>query len=294
MSSENKNKFLSIGNIDKAINKTHAGQEITFGGGTYNGITAIELGWDATILTRGNEELRDWIIELEDRDIRILLQEDEATLSVFNDHTSGEMVQTLLKKTGKIVFNLDENFDIIHLNPLYKEVDVDLINKARKKCKLLSLDVQGIVREEKQNGIVGWKFLENREEWFKNLDILKVGEAEVEFVSKEIDPKKICEDLKSFGPKIIVLTFGRKGSVILGKEFYNIPALAVKEIDPTGAGDVYSTAFAIKYFETKDTREAGFFGAATASFVVEDFGARNIQPREKVEERFNQLVSKGE
>ncbi|MBS3055558.1 MAG: hypothetical protein J4452_03660 [Candidatus Aenigmarchaeota archaeon] len=289
MSSENKNRFLVVGNIDKTINKTLAGEEETFGGSTYCGIVANELGWDTTILTRGNEELSEWVTELEDLDIRVFLQQDEATLKVINDYTTGVWAQKLLSNTRKIVFNIDEKFDVIHINPLHHEVDIELIRKAREKCKLLSLDVQGLVREEK-NGIVGGKFLENREEWFKNLDILKVGEDEIKYISKEQDSEKICKDLKSFGPKIVVLTFGKRGSVVLGKEFLNIPALAVKEIDPAGAGDSYATAFAIKYFETNDEREAGFFGAATASFVVEDFGARNIQPREKVEERFKLLM----
>lgn len=289
MSSENKNKFLAIGNIDRAINKTEAGEEVTFGGGTYCGIAASELGWESTVLTRGNDELRDWIVELEDRDIRVILQDDESVTSFYNDYTSGERVQKLLGKTRKIVFNLDETFEIIHVNSLFKEVDLELVKQVRKKCDLLSLDVQGLVREE-ENGIVGGKFLENRNEWLKDVDILKVGEAEIKYVSKEKEPEKICKELKSFGPKIVVLTFGNKGSSVLGEKFLNIPALAVKEVDPTGAGDVYETAFAIKYFETKDERQAGFFGAATASFVVEDFGAKNIQSREKVEERFKLLM----
>jgi sugar/nucleoside kinase (ribokinase family) len=290
MSSENR-KFLVIGNIDKATNKTPAGEETTFGGSTYCSIVANKLGWETTLVARGNEELSEWIIELEDMGIRAFLQPDEATLTVINDYTTGTWIQRVLKKTGKINFNLDEKFDVIHLNPLLQEIDIALLRQARKKCKLLSLDVQGIVRHD-VNGITTLKFLENRKEWFKNLDILKVGEDEIKFVSKETDPRKICEELKSFGPKIVVLTFGENGSVVLGKEFLNIPALAVKTVDPAGAGDSYATSFAIKYFETKDERQAGFFGAATASFVVEDFGARNIQPREKVEERFNKLISK--
>lgn len=290
MFSENR-KFLVIGNIDKATNKTPIGEETTFGGSTYCGIVANKLGWDTTLVTRGNEELSDWIIELEDMGIRVFLQPDEATLTVINDYTSGIWTQKLLKKTGKIVFNLDEKFDVIHLNPLHQEIDIGLVKQARKKAKLLSLDVQGLVRND-VNGITTMKFLENRKEWFKDLDILKVGEDEMKFVSKETEHRKICEELKAFGPKTVVLTFGKKGSVVLGKEFLNIPALEVKTVNPAGAGDSYATSFAIKYFETKDERESGFFGAATASFVVEDFGARNIQPREKVEERFNKLISK--
>jgi sugar/nucleoside kinase (ribokinase family) len=281
-------KFLVVGNITKDIIKTKSGEEETYGGNTYSGIAAKALGWESTILSRGNEELHEWIIELEDLGVRVFLQPDESVTRFCNDYTTGERIQKLSGKTEKIVFNLDEKFDIIHINPLFKEVDLELVKKTRKKCKLLSLDAQGVVREV-EKGVVGGEFWEDREKWLKYIDILKIGEAEIKFVSHEKNPEDICKDLKSLGPKVVTVTYGKKGSVVLRKNFYNIPVLAVKEVDPTGAGDVYATAFAIKYFETKDEREAGFFGAATASFVVEDFGAKNIQPRENVEERFKQL-----
>jgi len=288
MFSENRNKFLSIGNIDRAVNKTEFGEKIAYGGGTYTGITANELGWDTTILTKGNEQLSEWLIELEDLGIRVIMQPDDSITSFYNDYTSGIRVQKLVSKTGKIIFDLEEKFDVIHIAPLFHEVDLALVKKAKNKCKLLSLDVQGLVREEK-NGIVEGVFLEDRKEWFNEVDILKVGEEEIKYVSEKETPEEICKDLKSLGPKIVTLTFGKKGSVVFGKKFYNIPTIAVKEVDPTGAGDVYATAFVIKYFETKDERDAGFFAAAASSFVVEDFGARNIQSREKVEERVKQM-----
>ncbi|MFH0711471.1 MAG: PfkB family carbohydrate kinase [Candidatus Aenigmatarchaeota archaeon] len=288
MFSENRNKFLTVGNITKDVIKTKLEEQTSYGGNSYCGIAAKELGWESTILSRGNEELSEWVIELEDLGVRVFLQQDESVTFFCHDYTSGERVETLLGNTEKIIFDVDEKFDIIHINPLFKEADVDLVKKARKKCKLLSMDVQGLVRDVENKKVVR-KFLDDSKNWFKSVDILHVGQQELKFVSEEKSPEDICKDLKSLGAKIVVLTFGKEGSIISGKNFYKIPALAVKEVDPTGAGDVYSTAFAIKYFETKDEREAGFFGAATASFVVEDFGARNIQPREKIEERLKQL-----
>jgi len=288
MSSENKN-FLALGNIDKAINKTKFGEEVTFGGGTYSAVTARRLGYQAAVLTKGNEELMQWISNLEKMKIKVFLEKDKSTLSVINDYSSGKWMQKLLTSTEKINFDLSEKFDVIHMNPLFKEVDVELIEKARKNCKLLSLDAQGLIRDEK-NGIVYGKFLENREDWFKHIDVLHVGEAEKKFVSKETDPESICRDLQSMGSKIVLLTLGAKGSFVLGKEFHKIPAFKVREIDPTGAGDVYSTSFDIKYFETENERESGFFASVAASFCVEDFGYKNVQTRKRVEERFKRLM----
>src|SRR5207245_8175131 len=38
------------------------------------------------------------------------------------------------------------NQDIIHLGPVYHEIDLELADMARRKCRFLSLDVQGLIR----------------------------------------------------------------------------------------------------------------------------------------------------
>jgi sugar/nucleoside kinase (ribokinase family) len=90
--------------------------------------------------------------------------------------------------------------------------------------------------------------------------------------------------------KVVELTLGENGSIIVGKEIHIIPAYKTTVVDKTGSGDVFSTTFAIKYFETKDELESGLFASAAASFVVEDFGTRNIVGRERVMKRFKELV----
>lgn len=288
MYSRNNNNFLTISNIALGVIKTQSKEEVDFGGGTYSCITAKKLRWDSTILTRGNDKIREWTKKLENIGVKVVLQQDKSYTSFYNDYTSGSRVQKLLGKTSKINFDLNVKFDAIHINPLFKEVDIELIEKAKKACKLVSLDVQGLVREEKDSIVFG-KFLENRKDWLRNVDILKVGEEEAKFVSEEKDYESICKDLQPLGPKIVALTLGERGSLILAKEFYHIPAFPTNTIDPTGAGDVYAAAFLIKYFETNNVKEAGLFASAAASFVIEDFGSKNIQSREKVEERFKQL-----
>ncbi len=108
-------------------------------------------------------------------------------------------------------------------------------------------------------------------------------------VSHKKDYKSICEDLRSFGPKIVALTLGVNGSIIHNNGFYRIPAFKTKTIDKTGAGDVYGTSFVIRYFETKDAIDSALFAAASASFVVENFGPKCIASREKIKERYEIL-----
>lgn len=283
-------KILALGNIDKTTNITKAGRETVFGGTTYTAITARKLGLDTTLLTRGNEELKDWLATLERMGIRTILEPDKSTLTVTNDYSlGGEWVQKLLAKTGRIRFDIEDYFDIIHVNPLYKEVGTKIIRRARKRSKLLSLEVAGLVRQVK-NGIVTGNFIKNREEYFEGIDIVHFNDRERKYVSRETEPRKICEDIQCSGPRIVLYTVGANGSFVLGREFNKFPAFKVVEVDPTGAGDVFTTSFGIKYFETANETESGLFATAAASFKIEDFGSRNIQSRERVEERAKMLM----
>ena len=282
--------FLALGNIDKTTNITKAGKETVFGGTTYSAVTARKLGLDTTVLTRGSEELKDWLATLETMGIRTILETDKATLTVTNDYTlGGEWVQKLLAKTGKMRFDLEDDFDIIHVNPLYKEIGMKIVRRARKQSKLLSVEVAGLVRDVR-NGIVEANFLKNREEWLEGVDIVHFSDRERRFMSRETKPRRICEDVQSCGPRIVLYTLGANGSMVLGSGFYKIPAFKIVEVDPTGAGDVFTTTFAIRYFETENEETSGFFATAAASFKVEDFGSKNIQSRERVEERAKKLM----
>jgi len=75
----------------------------------------------------------------------------------------------------------------------------------------------------------------------------------------------------------------------MGKEIHKVPAYQTTVVDRTGSGDVFSSAFAIRYFETKNALESGLFASSAASFVIEDFGPKNIKDRNGILERFREL-----
>jgi sugar/nucleoside kinase (ribokinase family) len=64
-----------------------------------------------------------------------------------------------------------------------------------------------------------------------------------------------------------------------------ILAFTVKEVDPTGAGDVFAAAFLIEYNLTGDPRHSTAFACCAASFAVERPGLTGIPDRAAVENR---------
>ena len=282
-------KFLVIGNITKDIIRTKNEKRYDFGGNaSYGSITATKLECETHVLSRGNEELAELINTLKSHGIDVELQRSEDITCFVNDYTESERKQSVMSDAGKIDYKSFGNVDIISLGPVFNEITLECLEKARNDCKILSLDAQGFVRSLKGKEVMK-RFWDEREEFLKYVDLLKVGRDEISSVSKEKDHEKVCEELRSLGVKIVELTLGENGSIIAGEEIHRIPAYKTTLIDKTGSGDVFATAFAIKYFESKNELESGFFASAAASFVVEDYGMKNIQSREKIEERFHLL-----
>jgi len=212
--------FLVIGNITKDLLKTKDKEVCSFGGTSYAAIAALKLGYNSKILTRGNNTLNEWIKYLEKLGISIFLQADRKATSFINDYSNDRRIQMLLEHTGKISYDATKKFDIIHLNPMYQEIDVETINDAKRNCAILSLDIQGLIRDKKGTKVVG-RFLREREECLRNIDILKIGKNETRFLSHKKDYRSICRELKSFGVKIITLTLGNNGSISYENELEN-------------------------------------------------------------------------
>jgi len=283
-------KFLIIGNITKDIIRRKKEGRYAFGGNaSYCSIAAAKLGCETHVLSRGNDELVEWVENLKNHGISVELQESEDVTCFVNDYTEGGRKQYVLSDAGKIDYKSFDKFDVIFLGPVFNEITLECVKKARKDCKILSLDAQGFVRTLKDKEVVK-NFWDDREIFLKYVDLLKVGRDEITSLSKESDYEKVCEELRNLGVKVVELTLGENGSIIAGEKIHRIPAYKTTLVDKTGSGDVFATAFAIRYFETKNELESGLFASAAASFVVEDFGTKNIVEREKVMKRFKELV----
>ena len=282
-------RFLVIGNLTKDVIRTKKEERIDFGGAsTYCSITAKKLGCESHILTRGNHELDSWIKNLESLGIKIELQESENLTCFVNDYMLGERKQFVYRDAGKIDFKDFGKVDVTHLGPVFNEVTSECVKEARKNSKIVSLDVQGFVRSLKDKKVIK-KFWDEREDFLKYVDLVKISGYEIDLVSNKKNYKDVFDELRDFGVKVVELTLGHKGSIVASEEIHRIPAYKTTLIDKTGSGDVFAAAFAIRYFESKNALESGLFASAAASFVVEDFGAKNIVNRERVEERFKEL-----
>jgi sugar/nucleoside kinase (ribokinase family) len=108
---------------------------------------------------------------------------------------------------------------------------------------------------------------------------------------------KRSAELLSYVPMIAVTAGWRGLSLVTRQGTETIPGLPRKEVDPTGAGDVFASAFLMRYQETGNPSEAAVFACCAASAVVEGLGTTTLGDRAEVMRRVEQrdrLVEEGE
>jgi len=103
-----------------------------------------------------------------------------------------------------------------------------------------------------------------------------------------------AEEFASAGPDTIVIKAGAKGSLVLDRKTkgrWLVPAYPVDVVNATGAGDAYCGGFLVGYDETGDPALAACYGAVSASFVLQGFGALYATrfSRGEAEARFAQV-----
>lgn len=104
---------------------------------------------------------------------------------------------------------------------------------------------------------------------------VNVGEAHIllKQEKEELHIERVASELYKMGPKIVVITDGRKGAYAFdGKQLDFCPAFPSKRIEATGAGDAFATGFIGALMKKQSLREALRWGAANGASVVSYVG----------------------
>jgi sugar/nucleoside kinase (ribokinase family) len=125
------------------------------------------------------------------------------------------------------------------INENCREVCYKAVELARKRDKLITFDPN--LRPELLDPEVIRDISQPVLDYAK---IVLPSATEAETLTGISDPLEAGRELLRKGPEIVVIKLGEKGSItITEKQVFKMPAFKVREIDPTGAGDVYDAAF---------------------------------------------------
>jgi sugar/nucleoside kinase (ribokinase family) len=162
--------------------------------------------------------------------------------------------------------------------PVLYEIAETLPRELKSAQMFLGIGAQGWLRRL-ENGTVRLNWAPPTSTWLKGADAVFLSDEDV--AGGDI----VGEDLESWRPRVplLIQTRGRRGATIWHEYgWHDIPAYTADEVDPTGAGDVFMTAFAIRYRETGMSLESGRFAAAAAALSVMKPGLEGIGGREDI------------
>ena len=109
------------------------------------------------------------------------------------------------------------------------------------------------------------------------------------FVSPEDVESGVLDNLLEHWLTLVPMAFvtagPRPGRAFFDNTEHELPVYPAKEVDPTGAGDVFAAAFLARYAETSDPFESMHFAAAAAACSVEGLGISRIPDRAAIAAR---------
>jgi hypothetical protein len=215
--------YLVIGTITKDL---IAGGFTLGGTVTYAAVTASKLGKRAAIVTSAEADLA-----LPDTlaDVEIVCAPSQATTTFRNIYVDGVREQYISA--------------LVHLGPLVGEIDESLVSLFPNSRAIAT--AQGWFRTWDETGHVSLGEWAGAEQLLPHLAALILGE-------EDICGDPWCIERYVSSTRTVVLTHGAQGATVYhAGQVRHLPTRPAREVDLTGAGDVFASAFLVRLDETK-------------------------------------------
>jgi hypothetical protein len=265
--------YLVIGHV--AHDLTPDGPRL---GGTvsYAALTVHSLGLRVGVVTTCGPET-----SLEPlKDIPVLTIESPQSTTFENIYTEHGRVQFLRAQASPIDFSsIPEAWrrtPIIHLAPIANEMD-PILPKGFSPA-LLGSTPQGWMRQWDAEGRVA------PHTWI-NAEAALMQAGAVVMSREDVGGDDELIEHMAHQTRVLAVTEGSAGSVLYWHgDRRRFRALQVKEVDATGAGDIFAAAFFVRLLTTHDPWESARFATLLASHTVTRVGLDGIPTVEEIRE----------
>lgn len=249
---------------------------------SYAALAAQRLGWEVAVLTSAAP---DFVPSRDLPGVTCFVQPASATTRFRNEYDNeGHRFQVLQARAADLDFSSIpdpwRDPDVLLLCPVAGELHGPVALSFT--AEVVGATAQGWLRAFDEDGTV------EAREWTEYASEL-AGVHALVFSEQDVpDPVAHAERFLQHVPMVLV-TRGWQGLRLYDRrDVHEVPTLPRTEEDPTGAGDVFATAFLLRYQETGEPLEAAAFGACAASCVVEGLGASRLGDRGEVERRLQE------
>lgn len=163
---------------------------------------------------------------------------------------------------------------IIHLGPIAQELDSNLPGDFSPA--LLALTPQGWMRSWDENGLVTPSRWEGAETVLSAAGAVVISLEDVDGDEDEIERL-------SLATRVLAVTEGPAGARLYWhNDLRRFRAPLKKEMDATGAGDIFAAAFFIRLLATRDPWESARFATQLAAYSVTRSGLDGIPRSEEI------------
>ncbi|MFC1624747.1 carbohydrate kinase family protein [Candidatus Omnitrophota bacterium] len=236
----------------------------TGGSITNSAVIGAKLGLKAAMLSRiGKDPLGDFAVRFLTScgvNTKGIIQDPviRTPLAIANIDRSGDSIYTFYKNPPKqsivplkgVPKYLLKNCKIFHFGSSFsyqKETSIEVLKFVKflkKRGTFISFDPN--LRPYAIKDKIGAK--KRVLDLLKWVDMAKLSEIDLGFLTGQKDPLRGLEKLKKLTPCEVILTLGPKGSIYLDSKerFIKIPAFRVKIADTIGAGDAFTAGLLYK------------------------------------------------
>lgn len=123
------------------------------------------------------------------------------------------------------------------------------------------------------------KIREISEPILSSCEVVLPSEEEAKMLAGTKDAEDACQKLLEYGPEIVALKRGEKGSwIFTAKDKIEVASFPVKEIDPTGAGDCFDAGFVVGLLREWPLEKVARFANAVGALAVTKKGPMEGAP----------------
>lgn len=248
------------------------------GSASYCSIVASKLGYASAVLTSAGDDFLFHNV-FKENNIALKCQAAKKTTLFHNVYTQGTRIQYLKQRANVIsAADLPPNWTsipVIKFCLIADEVDPALLKHF--PGSLIGATIQGWLRAWDKTG----KIYPKEMDWaiLRDVDVVCMSRDDISGFEDKIP-------LIASYVKVLVLTDGRHDAeVFTENKKLTFPSYPVKEIDPTGAGDVFAAAFLLEYALKYNVVDAAIFAHCAASLVVEGMGIENLDDLHRISTR---------
>jgi 1D-myo-inositol 3-kinase len=254
--------FIAIGHVTL----DRFGDEVRPGGAAlYAAIAADRLGLSAGILT---SHAADFPLELVPPRIEVVSVPAPATTVFEHTHTDGDRrlrVHSVASPLAEAAVPEDwRDAELVLLAPVMNEVDPQLAVAFGDAS--VAAEGQGWLRGLGRDGAVRSVRWDAAPQTLRTLQALFLSATDVR--GQEPAMTEWVQRVP-----IAVVTAGSEGALLyVNGDRYEVPPRPAREVDPTGAGDVFAAVFLARYRRDGDPWEAAEAATCAASLSVESVG----------------------